>query len=60
MPALDQPPLVALAATVSNLLGRALGACMASQGPAEGRTVVLELLQSQERPGLGLRGEERG
>lgn len=50
--------LVALGAAVSKLLGRAIGACLASGAAPQQHTVVLELLQSPERPGLlALRGE---
>ena len=55
-----QQPLVALAGAVSALLGRALGACLASGGPPDAHTVVLELQQGPHSPGLlGLRGERR-
>ncbi|PSC76824.1 hypothetical protein C2E20_0918 [Micractinium conductrix] len=51
-----QQPLVALAGAVSALLGRALGACLASGGPPDAHTVVLELQQGPHSPGLlGLR-----
>lgn len=50
-------PQVVLAAAASRLLGRAVGACLALGAPAEAHTVVLELQQSPQRPGLlGLRG----
>ena len=50
-------PLAVLAAAVSKLLGRAVGACLASAAAGEEHTVVLELLQSPQRPGLlGVRG----
>ena len=53
-------PLFLLGAAVSKLLGRAVGACLATGAPPSNQTVSLELLQSPERPGLlGLRGEPR-
>lgn len=48
-------PLVQLGTAVSQLLGRAVGACLASSG--QHHTVALELQQSPQRPGLiGVRG----
>lgn len=53
-------PLFQLGAAVSKLLGRALGACLATGAPPSDHTVSLELLQSSSQPGLlGLRGEAR-
>lgn len=53
-------PLFQLVAAASKLLGRALGACLATGAPPSSHTVSVELVQSPERPGLlGLRGEPR-
>ena len=63
LPAMQQEqggsgPLVLLGAAVSKLLGRGIGACLASGTAPQQHTVVLELVQSLERPGLlGVRGE---
>ncbi|PRW34023.1 alpha beta-hydrolase [Chlorella sorokiniana] len=52
----EPSPLFQLGAAVSKLLGRALGACLATGAPPSNHTVSLELQQSPERPGLlGLR-----
>ncbi|KAL4425289.1 hypothetical protein ABPG75_009305 [Micractinium tetrahymenae] len=51
-----RPPEAALASLASTLLARAVVACQASSAPPEEHTVVLELQQSPETPGLlGLR-----
>lgn len=50
-------PRSALVGVVSKLLGRAVGACLASSSALGEHTVVLELQQRPQTPGrLGLRG----
>ena len=50
-------PLVMLAATAFKLLARAVRSCLASAAAPGEHTVVLELQQSPQAPGLlGLRG----
>lgn len=54
-------PLVALAGAASRLLGRAVGACLASDSAPGAHTVVLELQQRPESlDRLGVRGDRAG